>query len=991
MAPLTTLQPSASLRVRQPQVTKPKQPAINQDTVTKKPAVSRGPTSAKPRRLPIQEDKENTPPQRRHSNGEKSEDLNTSNLRRSITYSKLNHSFSPSPSQISKNSNSNSRRGSEDDNKRTSLESILSVYEDCKTGSRRQSLESVVSVYEDARTPPGDNEDLNVDILPPLSEENLAKKCDDNRRLSKESTISVYEDCSEYLISSPESQSDQYEDSLMLAPGDNLKTPVAVPGTPGSGYNSGILVESYEIVEEVTEEIVTEEVKVTETRILSDSYEINRDVDVEVISNVDRMQHEQVTKETFVHLQPERDSPMFYGTPGTNEKRFFPPLGNECQDGVDFSRQTMVITKSEEIQDVLDIRRETVVIDGKGKSKTLPQYHFHGETCESGFNMDIRRETVVVGKGPQCPDYKDSRVVLNHQSPTRYQFPGHLTGERGGSFSPVQHQFSPQSPGSDPNADLETSRRDTVTKDCPSPALVACHSRMVRAGRIGCVDDVDSLTSTPLVNIIKRQLSHSPKSSTPIPGRMPRKGSGAERKPSGPSWAQPHLAEPVCSPVSAPLLGTSPSSPKSHPVLDTSPVSPKRKLFSRISDPDARRISTLTVTKSKPSVTDDFSPSSVRSENSPVINPVTVTKSRPSIHGHLSQPIEPGHFERTVDQSTFSNHGAVSIVEPIVDYQFVKESYQSKAAVQDSPSSIGDGLRLSDLDSRPARVRSLTGTMPHPSVESIPEEPASIPVWAQADYESSPVGINVSDNIFAEVDPDQASTSLNKSINSRTRSGKKKRRSSGRHRRSGSGQASRRISSQTVTKSRSSFSQDTISSANRKRLSSKQLFSPSQKTDDLVDSVKPFSPSPPSHIMTETGFAKQAARMRQDLDNSLQFPILESNVTSSLVNKSRMSQFMEMPTKAAKPAKRRSFGNKTLPTNANRPVMARSSKVQSSSLCVQPEDSSCTLKLTRTQQLRRNGKMRRRKGGGVGVFSENFVQNTPFLLHFLHKIWDSEG
>ena len=197
------------------------------------------------------QDKENTPPHPRYNreirgndcvDDDDDGDLNKSTLQRSLTYSKLNQSFSPSP-KLAKTSGSNSRRGS-DGTRRLSRESLFSVYEDCKqTLSRRPSYESVISVYEDclpvqSRRPSQEDEHatLTIDDLTCDDSIRLSKE---NKRLSKESVISVYEDASEYL-------DDEYEDSLMMPP-EKYSSQNNTPNK--SGFSPDILIESYEAVE----------------------------------------------------------------------------------------------------------------------------------------------------------------------------------------------------------------------------------------------------------------------------------------------------------------------------------------------------------------------------------------------------------------------------------------------------------------------------------------------------------------------------------------------------------------------------------------------------------------------------------------------------------------------------------------------------------------------------------------------------------------------
>ena len=132
-------------------------------------------------------------------------------------------------------------------------------------------------------------------------------------------------------------------------------------------------------------------------------------------------------------------------------------------------------------------------------------------------------------------------------------------------------------------------------------------------------------------------------------------------------------------------------------------------------------------------------------------------------------------------------------------------------------------------------------------------------------------------------------------------------------------------------------------------------------------SIMPFSPSPKKRL-SSTGEAKLTARMLQNHDTSLEFPVHYSKVTANLIqNRGRLSMDKTLPTKTidgnsfrrsvdtshlnedtSKYVKRRSFGNKTLPTNANRPVTKPA---------VKPSFGTSSLRLNRTQQLRRSGKL----------------------------------
>ena len=849
------------------------------------------------------QDKENTPPHPKYNreirgndcvDDDDDGDLNKSTLQRSLTYSKLNQSFSPSP-KLAKTSGSNSRRGS-DDTRRLSRESLFSVYEDCKqTLSRRPSYESVISVYEDclpvqSRRPSQEDEHatLTIDDLTCDDSIRLSKE---NKRLSKESVISVYEDASEYL-------DDEYEDSLMMPP-EKYSSQNNTPNK--SGFSPDILIESYEVVEQIEEEIVTEEVKVTQTKIMFDSYEISTNVNVEVTRDTNAHYHEQVIKETFVHVD---GNPQKY-FPGIScgEKKFFPPIDSECEV-MSFKYGPK---EPSNFEDELNIRRDTVVINSSlTASNTIKVPNPHGLNAEEDF---IRRDTVVLSKAPGgvC---SNSAAMLNTQSPTKLHPPEHVTGDT--SFSPLKSRFSPKSPQSDPNADPNESRRETVTMECPSPALVACHSRLIRAGHAGCVDCTDSITP---VSRLRDLCNASPKSSTPLPGRSHRK-IGWKRDVKGPSWIQEHLQEPPCSPVA-------------RLPLDSSPSSPRKALFSVIPEPEIRRISTQTITKTKPAVS-QLSPISTRDNQSPVIDTNTVTKTRSSIGQFIPDDQPSKQFERTVDQSISSNNDNLSGTED---------------------------RRLSAVTVNKCTSNSIQ--------ESIPE--------------------CVEDDLMTDMlsNTDNNMAPFSKSINSRTRSGsKKKRRSSGKIRNS-SGRK-RVIRSETVTKARSSVTPPVVNCP-RKRLSSKKLFSPPPQDVPVMDeSIMPFSPSPKKRL-SAAGEAKLTARIKQNHESSLEFPVHHSKVTANLVqNKGRRSMDLNVkkPTErksfrrsvdpsnlksdTSKYVKRRSFGNKTLPTNMNRPV---------TNVTV---TGGTSLKLTRTQQLRRNGKL---------VVSSDFNGNIHLCVVMLN-FWE---
>ena len=824
------------------------------------------------------QDKENTPPHPRYSrekcgNGcgddDDDGDLNKSTLQRSLTYSKLNQSFSPSP-KLAKASGSDSRRGS-DDTRKLSRESLFSVYEDCKqTLSRRPSYESVISIYEDC-LPLQSRRQSREDEHAPLTVDDLTGLSEENKRLSKESVISVYEDASEYL-------DDEYEDSLMMPPDKEKYS--SQNNTPNkSGFSRDILIESYEVVEQIAEEIVTEEVKVTQTKIMSDSYEISTDVNVEVTRDTNAHYHEQVIKETFVHVD---GSPQKY-FPGisSGDRKFFPPIESESEV-LTFKYESK---ESHNFGDELDIRRETVVICSGSTTSNIKPQNPHGLKAEKDL---IRRDTVVHSKARGGVS-SSSTQILNTQNPKKLNPPEHVTGDT--SFSPLKSRFSPKSPQSDPNADQNESRRETVTMECPSPALVACHSRLIRAGHAGCVDNTDSITP---VSRLRDLCNTSPKSSTPLPGRSHRK-IGWKRDVQGPSWIREHLQEPPCSPVA-------------RLPLDRSPSPPRKALFSVIPEPETRRISTQTITKTKPAVS-QLSPMSVKNNQSPVIDTNTVTKTRSSIGQFISddQPLK--QFERTVDQSVFSNHSNLSGTEDRRLSTLTVTKFPSNSMQESIPECVEDDLMIDMLS-------------------------------------------NTGDNMAP----------LSKSINSRTRSGsKKKRRSSGKVR-SSSGRK-RVIRSETVTKARSSVTPPVVN-CTRKRLSSKKLFSPPpQDVPVMEESIMPLSPSPKKRL-SATGEAKLTARIKQNHESSLEFPLHHSKVTANLIqNKGRRSMDPNVKKPAernnfrrsvdpsylksdtSKHVKRRSFGNKTLPTNVNRPV-------------TNPIVAGGTsLKLTRTQQLRRNGKL----------------------------------
>ena len=872
-------------------------------------------------------DKENTPPHLHcsqevdHDFSDDDEEMNRSTLQRSLTYSKLNQSFSPSPKLLLE-SHSNSRRGSED-TKRANKESIFSVYEDCKqTLSRRPSFESVISVYEDCQ-PPNSRRPSQDDLNPALTLDDLrcsaTRNSEENRRLSKESVVSVYEDASEYLESP---SSNEYEDSLMM-PSDNEKynSQQNTPSKNQSGFNRDILVESYEVVEQVEEEFITEEIKVTQTKIMSDSYEISTDVNVEVTRNNEVRHHEQVIKETYVHVE---GSPQRY-FPGisSGERRFFPPI----------DKGNKIVLNSECIaaeEESVDIRRETVVIPYAKSGSNFPQIRVQEVNSMSVHEEGpLRRETVVI---PQVIGTAASSnvPVLNTQSPTKLHPPGHVTGDT--SFSPLQTRFSPKSPKFDPNADPNESRRETVTMKCPSPALVACHSRLVRAGHMGCVDEVDS--STPILRL--RGLDSSPKSSTPIPGRSSRK-IGMRRDVFGPSWVRDHLEEPPCSPVT-------------RLPLDAIPTSPRKTLFSATTTGPDTRISTQTVTKSKPAIS-DLSPT--RSERSPAINTSTVTKSRSSVGQYMTCDPSSKQFERTIDQSVFSYCADVS------------DTY-------------GNSRRLSSL--------TVTKSIPTNSVHE------TIPEYVKDDVNRVSHAYNTTSPVEdASPDMQDSVASFSKSINSRTRSGSKKKcRSSGRTGRKSS--QTRLIRSETVTKSRSSVIPPVVNQP-RKRLSSKKLFSPPTDVPVMDESIRPFSPSPKKRL-SATGEAKLVARMRQkDHESSLEFPVHHSKVTANLIqNNSRRSIGTSKAKKTAdqqfrrsvdpaclrrdtsKAPKRRSFGNKTLSTNLNRPTTKAVSKPA-------VIEGSSSLKLTRTQQLRRSGKL----VDGDRMYARARVASIPIFSYFLTK------
>ena len=765
------------------------------------------------------------------------------------------------------------------------------MYEDCReTLSRRPSHESVVSVYEDCQQGEDDDtsEALTVADLMPVKPDKEKNK---NDRRSKESVVSVYEDATEYLETSA---TEEYEDSLMVSPSrhytsadsDDEKQDTAKK-RENRGFQRDVLFESYEVIEQVTEEVVVEEVMVTETKILSDSYEVTTDVDVEVMKSTDTRHHEQVVKQTFVHVDgsPHR----FFPGVGSEEKKFFPPLhAAEIEEAQHLYRRDEVVEELEKevVETRSDTRRETVVVESGHSRRNVPRVYGSKKL-----------------PGVKTPELEAS-PGLNTQSPTRLLAPQHVRNEHSrNSFSPLQNKtFSPQSPKSDPNADPNESRRETVTMECPSPALVACHSRLVRAGYPGCVDEVD--LRTPLSRL-RDQYKASPKSSTPVPGRGLQaviEGVGSAQTGPGPSWLQHHLEGIPCSPVAK---------------LDTSPLSPRKTLFSTsnsgMSD-QSGRFSTQTVTKIKPALAEITSPIFTRSELSPPINTETVTKSRSSI-GHFMKDEAPKTFNRTVDDS----------------------------------SAIEQNDELNTQVCGNMRRRSLTVTKSAPSgnvrTTTIPEctdimhqIPESLPVDA--------------------AQPNSAFPSCLLQMDSRTRSGSgKKRRSSGGRIRKSSGAAARVVESKTVVKSRCSTTPP-LPAGGRRRYSSKKLFSP--QPQGITDvSIQPLtSPSPCQEAVSEKGMLKLAARAKQGQDTSLEFPVHQSKVTANLVKKcsrrsgddSRNTSQNQSSTKVdqGKKQKRRSFGNKTLPMNANRPAAKCGSPSMS-------RDGASSLRLTRTQQLRRNG------------------------------------
>ncbi len=751
-------------------------------------------------------DKENTPPHPKYSKpasrgqGSNNEEdvLNKSSLRRSLTYRKLNQS-PRSP---------HSRNGSEE-NRRLSKESIFSVYEDCKeTQSRRPSYESIASVYEDCLPP-------DALALNDLASE-LGKRCEENKRRSKESVMSEYQDASETLNSPT---TDEFEDSLMI-PSTKKAEKSKAKQREQVGFSEGVIVESYEVIQQVTEEIVREEVQITETKVLSDSYEVTPER-VKTRS----LHHEQVTTRTYVHMDrsPQRFVPDVDVclTPG----RFFPPLDEEVPTTLE------VHTKDAE------------------KEHSKPVVH------------------------------ANATETTGTQSPTKLLAPLHVREGGRSSFSPVQTTFSPQSPQKDADEDLNESRRDTVTMARPSPALIACHSRLRRAGHAGCVDDVDA--RTPLTRV----RGTSPlSSSTPLPGRSSRK---PDLKRRGPSWLGDHLEELPYSPVTRPDPAT--------------PLSPRKTLFSasQASD-DSSRVSSLTVTKLKPALP-EVCPTAPRRKDSPLINTETVTKTRPSIGEFVATDPAEKRFERTVDQSN-------------IEDQFMTEA-------------LDGGKRLSSL--------TVTKRALHGKVHGAVPEAAS-------KRERGP-GSTVRQSSFSGL----------KTADSRAGSGSGRRRSSGgKHKRRSSGGQKRSIDSKTTTRPRSRITPSGgDGGCSRMRCSSKQLFSPQPPVAAraMENSIQPFSPTPEKQL-SDKGRSKVAARMKQSNDASMNFPVRHSKVTAEPVTKPRRSGNSVGNAGLSMKARRRSFGNKTLHTNVNRPATKPQSKPV-------PDvgDGGDSRKLRKTQQRKRSG------------------------------------
>ena len=90
---------------------------------------------------------------------------------------------------------------------------------------------------------------------------------------------------------------------------------------------------------------------------MSDSYEISTNVNVEVTRDTNAHYHEQVIKETFVHVD---GNPQKY-FPGIScgEKKFFPPIDSECEV-MSFKYGPK---EPSNFEDELNIRRDTVVIN----------------------------------------------------------------------------------------------------------------------------------------------------------------------------------------------------------------------------------------------------------------------------------------------------------------------------------------------------------------------------------------------------------------------------------------------------------------------------------------------------------------------------------------------------------------------------------------------------------------------------------------------------